>query len=353
MARAGKKREVRLKDFAGKEKALGWEVFRGMLDARDPGKPFETILEAMAEERPIVLDGFTYLNHEGLLWLLLLAQECKRRFGHALVLRRPTNSKHRRYIESLKLWDASHADGVWLTKAEPSLRFEGEDLLLKEASPPRGRVMDVLTPISGRTLARIRHQLDIGASDEILSNLGVVSPSLGDVPTAARAFRQTIVELCDNIVEHAAGGKRFEGTGFAIIRPMPKGFPVIRLCVGDIGIGLKARMREMGEKVDTDSSAIHKALLVRWVDPVKEGLFDILCYIPRWQGRMIIRSGEASGEVYFPIKEVLPMPPPRDLLASVIRKRLTVRPTVAFSGVQVLVDLRLPKALDHAQWRQR
>ena len=141
MGRSSDGYSLRLADFTRRQKALGWEVFEAILNPRDARKPFEVVRTAMADQRPISLDGFTYLNHEGLIWLLLLAEYCREQFGHPLIIQRPLSTQHRKYIENLKLREASLGPGDNGQPREAAVQFEGEPHPLKESLPPSSAIM--------------------------------------------------------------------------------------------------------------------------------------------------------------------------------------------------------------------
>jgi len=314
---------IKLSHFAvfdkEQKKRLDWSGIINFLKAKE----YADIKTMSTEEILFSLEGFDYLNPDGLLWLLLIGEELKRK-GHFLLMRFPRNPYQLRYIKALNFHEVAlknfsivnifELDEIESLKIPKATRFFNIDLRL--------------LPILLSTLRIIF----TSASDEFFKMLGQRSRD-EIVFEYAPLFLSTIEEITKNIVQHS-GEKENLGCGYFVMNPYRKEW--IRLCIGDAGCGFYSDLTSKELKPQNDFEAIKMALLYRYYLH-GEGLFRVVQFINKLGG--IIRISSGKGEAFLNLQK-----PPfegDEATKNFIEQNLKkIRRDFSFPGVQFLIDIK-------------
>ena len=329
---------------------MGWGFFQSLLSTSIGPEVIGTLTEWVRSERWLSLDGFKYLNHEGILWLLLLCRYLKNETGVQPLVRLPSDDKQSSYALRVGIEDA--ASGV--------LQLANYPYPSPQVDRRKQWEFSRISPIDVNSLPRLKASVDAFTRAPLARLLGL-DVSSEEIMVLAQTLRLSIVEVCTNVAQHSRVPE-WTGDGYAIMRSMPPGYPLIRLMVGDIGIGLRARLLNMGFRPTDDAAAIRYALRAQadrsrpgeQMLPRQEGLFDIVQYTARRGGSITIRSGQVVGYLDLAHTGAQELPSDSETL-TIIDRRLHIRRGHSFPGVQVMVDFRCPTHLDldvsREEWR--
>ncbi len=164
----------------------------------------------------------------------------------------------------------------------PRRRADAQSDVLLPVTPIReaADVHGVVEQITDRATRILRQELDLEAS-------------------VVGGFGQSLVEVCQNIVEHAGTGGWVAVHVYNFRRRIGRRAAVI--AVSDAGIGFRrsleaSQAKRYGDRW-SDGLAIESALvhnISRFRDPGRgQGLHGTKRYLARWQGKISIRSGTA------------------------------------------------------------
>lgn len=268
------------------------------------------------------LEGFDYLNPDGLIWLLLLGDQLKLK-GNSVWLQLPRDPDQLRYLKScnfqnVALENFSIANVFYLDEV-PSLRF------------PEGMRF---FRVNLTTLATLLRELStLFGSEDFLRQLGV-SP-IGEITMEfLPPFLRTIHETSKNIVQHSG---RIEDRGYGYLVISPIGKSRVRLCLGDAGRGFSSSLLAKGIRARDDFDAIRHALLFRYYRPGGEGLFRVIQFVSRLGGVVRIRSGSQEGFLTLPQQLFAKDDNTRHFIEHYLKQ---VPSRFDFPGVQLQIDLR-------------
>lgn len=280
------------------------------------------------------LEGLDYINADGLIWLLLIGDFLKRK-KNILWLELPTD---RRLLNLIK-------NTEFHTIAKNLFSFTNR-IYLDEIRPVLQPSDSVFLKISIETLWKFMKELSTRMTDrEFYKRIGI------NITGQIRfeylpIFLKTIIETSKNIVQHS---EKEENTGRGYCGISPLGRSITRLCIGDVGQGLRSSLVAKGIRINNDFEAIKYALLYRYFQPEKkvgekgEGLFRVVQFVSQLNGVIRIRSCTASALLDLSKKQLNNQQDDetKDFIKANLRPdRLSVR----FPGVQIMIDIkRQPK----------
>jgi len=280
------------------------------------------------EEILFSIEGFDYLNPDGLLWLLLIGEELKKK-GHFLSMKLPRDPHQLEYIK------ASNFHEVALEHFS-IVNVYALDEIKPSKIPEAKRFFKVEVWSLPYLLTTLRK---FSASDEFFKMLG--HPYDDIKMEYIPPFLSTIEEITKNIVQHSEE-KENTGSGYFVMSPYRKEW--LRLCIGDAGRGFYSSLTSKKLKPKSDFEAIKLALLYRYSSPGGEGLFRVVQFANKLGGTIRISSKE--GEAFLNLQ----VPPFKDDEATknFIEQNLKeMRRNYSFPGVQFVIDMKVE---EKAHW---
>lgn len=315
--------EVRLADFVmpskdGK-KRLEWGWATSFLQSQQYG----TLRDLTCEDIQFSLDGFDYLNPDGLLWVLLLGEQLKKR-DNVLWLELPRSPEQVAYIRESRFAAVVQDD------------FSIPNIFRLDETINRPLRLDLafFSRIDINTISRLQNRIvDLFTSQRLIKVLGVTP--LGELHVKFMPSLMRVVnETSKNVVQHS-GDVPDTGNGYFAISQL--GADAIRFCIGDTGCGFASSLRAKGIEVRDDYDAIQHALLFRYYQPFGEGLFRVIQLVSRLGGVIIIRSGSSQTLLNLNRKVLLNDDETKSFVLASIGKKWE---QPQFPGVQLQIDVR-------------
>ena len=252
---------------------LNWDTFRNFINS-----PIYSEIDSSTKNLSIIfmIDRFTLLNLNGLIWLLLIGNRFRSK-GHVLALALPKDEEQLAYIKNLDFQILANN----LFEINPSYLDN-----IEKINP-----LSVIKEVDNNSLDNFVSSID-GYLGEILTQSGAGGISnLGPrAELERRRYYKSIVELSKNVVEHS-GKEAKRGQGYAGIALSGK---KINLCVVDNGIGFLSSLGKKGVNVNNDEDAIREAFKYSYSNrqALKGiGIFTVLKLIGEIGGNIRIRSG--------------------------------------------------------------
>ena len=300
------------------KKRLEWSAATIFLQSNE----YREIAQPSGQDLLFSLDGFDYMNPDGLIWLLLLGDQLKTK-ENSLWLELPRNPEQLRYLKSYNFHNVvldnfSIVNVYYLN--------EVSSFMLPESMK--------FFRVNLMTLTRVMKELNnLFGSVDFLGQLGI-SPVGETSMEFLPPFLRTIQETTKNIVQHSSRVPD-EGAGYFVISPVGKGR--VRLCVADAGWGFSASLLSKGIRTKDDFDAIRNALFFRYLRPGGEGLFRVVQFVARLGGVIRMRSG--SGEAFLQLPQRL-LRSDQDTKHFIEDQLKPVRSRFYFPGVQLQIDLQ-------------
>ena len=252
---------------------LNWNTFRNFINSLEYSK-----IDSSTKNLSIIfmIDRFTLLNLDGLIWLLLIGNRFRSK-GHVLTLALPKDKEQLAYIKNLDFQILANN----LFEINPSyldnIEKSGPSSAIKEVD---SNSLDTFVKFIDGYLGKILTQSGAGG----ISNIGPIA-DLG-----RKRYYKSLVELSKNVVEHS-GKEAKRGQGYAGIALSGK---KINLCVVDNGIGFLSSLKNKEVDVKNDGEAIKEAFKYSYNnrEALKGiGIFTVVKLIGEIGGNIRIRSG--------------------------------------------------------------
>jgi len=246
---------------------------------------FESLVQTargdIGDSSRLLLDArsVSWVSPYGLLGLLAVGHDARRRSGLAPLIEPPVDEEVRSYIDRMHFWQA--AEKIFDLDATPRKRHGESDALL-----------EVTTIRSHEDVHRVVEGVREKAQKILHNRLGYPMP-------AVIHFSVMLSEVCQNILEHADSIGWVCAQRYHWRRRL--GREVVVLAVMDVGVGFEGSLaaehaRRYGESWSA-SAALEAAFLrgeSRFSDPGRgQGLQAIRSQVVRWDGAVRIRSGDA------------------------------------------------------------
>ncbi len=246
---------------------------------------FETLVRAarasVDDSSRLLLDArsVSWVSPYGLLGLLAIGHDARRRTGLAPLIEPPQADDVRSYIDRMHFWQA--AAEIFDLDATPPKRHGESDALL-----------EVTTIRSHEDVHRVVEGVREKAQKILHNRLGYPMP-------AVIHFSVMLSEVCQNILEHADSIGWVCAQRYHWRRRL--GREVVVLAVMDVGVGFEGSLATEHERRYggswSASAALEAAFLrgeSRFSDPGRgQGLQAIRKQVIRWDGAVRIRSGDA------------------------------------------------------------
>jgi hypothetical protein len=244
-------------------------------------EPLVRSLAAAADER-VLFDGthVRWADPYGMVGLLVLGEEARRRAGEPPVLKLPESADVVSYMARMGFFE----------HAEPIFELNGPRV--------RGRhdgSSDVLLEITA-----VNSHADVHTVVDLVNKRGltILTSQLNYPAREAFQFSVILSEVCQNIIEHAEAGGWVATQTYNWAKKV--GRKVVVIAVMDLGIGFRASLAGAhAARYDqwNDGAALEAAFRhgqTRFHDPGRgQGLQQIRKQVGRWGGRISIRSGTA------------------------------------------------------------
>ncbi|MBN1460752.1 MAG: hypothetical protein JXA57_14550 [Armatimonadetes bacterium] len=326
------------------KRRLGWAVF-------DTGSGIEVspalqyLIRVVKEDAAVALDGFDYLNPDGLIRLLTAADWLLQKSRRPLMVALPRVGKALASLVEYRFpWTQ-----IRLPQQSMSLLNMS---YLKDTGEP-AESFDTILPLCPRTIRWVTDKAVSFMNNQMLRLLSMTPH--GGARDKSSAFIGTIVQIVSNVVRHSQLTP-WTGTGYATMSAMPYG--AVEFVCGDSGIGLRKRLWLMGRKYGTDEAALRAAILLHSEDAVRptpgepavqlgsaEGLYDVATYIARWHGKLRLRTFGAEGILdlsKLPAEDAIRPREEVGFWTSVINDELDVIRRPRFPGVHVKIEMKTP-----------
>jgi len=314
---------VRLADFVTPSKDGKKRLEWGWVNSFLQSKQYRALCDLAREDIQFSLDGFDYLNADGLLWLLLVGEQLRKQ-NNLLWLELPRSSEQVAYIRESR----------FATVAQDSFSIPNIFRLDEPIDRPIRLGLAFFSRIDMSTIRGLLNRIvDLFKSNKFLEILGITP--LGELHAEfLPSLMQVINETSKNVIQHS-GDVPDSGMGYFAVSQL--GPDVIRFCIGDAGCGFISSLRAKGIKVRDDYDAIQHALLFRYYQPFGEGLFRVIQCVSKLQGVITIRSSTAQAFLNLTRRVLLNDEETQSfILASMGKKFEQPR----FPGVQLQIDIR-------------
>ena len=266
---------------------LSWESF-----VKITKKDWIDLLKS--ERLTIQLNGFDFLAHDGLIWIIYIClyRRYKELYTH---IELPENEAQ---ISFIKFVDIS------LLQKALNFSFTNPYLLdfVKEYNPhsQHAKALKNIRAVDRNNWANISFETTNHIKDYITQVFGF--SLLGeDTFEKVNPFIKTLQEFLLNITLHG-GNEPGNGVGLISTTLPPKNFDRIRYCFNDIGNGIKhSLIHNHSIKCNEDREAIYTALLFRYFNRHDDvvGIYPTLKFIQERAGAIGIRSGSAYISINF------------------------------------------------------
>lgn len=274
------------------------------------------------------LEGFDFLNSDGLMWLLLLATHLTTVKQVPAFLEVPRKESARSVLLDFGFFEASLG----------SLGLLDMPIGPVQQSGKRSRIMRRFHKVDASTFQRVAtdlgHYFGFG-SGQFAKDMGF--GQAGEEATLyGQDFYFALFQLAQNVVRHAEGNGR-PSTGYLIVDDRQPGR--IRICLGDVGQGFPASFSTKRAEPFTAVQAIGEALLHRYhnLPESAEGIFRVLASVHRWGGYFRVMSDGAKWQAKLergPLND--------EALTQAVRRHAVVSAT-PFPGVQYFIEFELGK----------
>lgn len=302
------------------------------------GDAFSSDEEVLIDLRP-----FSILSADALVLVLSLLQYRNHHFRGRTGLALPSDRDTLQYLADLRFLDLVQGLNIPVINLHPAL------LMLEPSRSRRPRPpLFSLQPLSASRLGILAESI----KDVLLWELdkrNVSIPAGSEQQFQLFAFRNLLFELIHNTVKHAPESYHLNPSsivGYACYRPWPGTWPKLRFTCSDLGEGFRQTLLRKKHKTPNDLSAIHSALLFRFLHPDEKviSLFESLSFLYSLQGRLWVTSGTAVADISL-IEEKN-----REKFSIFIKEPTVIglksltRPTMGskLPGVHYCVDLTLP-----------
>jgi len=265
---------------------LNWETWRNFLKSSE----YKKIESSTNLSINFTMDGFTLINLDGLIWLLLIGDKLHSQ-ERRLFLTLPNDQGQLRYIKGFDFWKLAK-DSFLIT-----------NLSSLDSIELRSYTYSMIEKVNNDTLnGRFLDEILIsikGLLDESLTKAGQGGISnLGQIGLKERdeVYYSALRELSKNVVEHSSRETK-KGWGYSGIAHSGD---KINLCIVDNGIGFLSSLKNKEIIVSNDEMAIEEAFLYGYKNREKlkgKGIFDVLTLIRKIGGSIMIRSGTGEGNL--------------------------------------------------------
>lgn len=243
------------------------------------------IKDILKDEDPdllISIDGFDFIDSDGLVWVLLLGDYLKSR-GKQIWLELPSNKYQLRYLKDSRFIDVSQ-DFFTISNIY-QLDLEN-DISRKKYKSDYLRFWKV-------DISTVSQILNLSITKTLLDFLNI-DPITDIAYEFLQPFSNLIIETNRNLVQHS---RLISGEGwgyFSLSSKQFRGQPRIACTLGDAGVGFKKSLAGKGMNIKNDKDAIKGALLFRYHNQEGAGLFRAVRLASRLKGVVKIRSGISS-----------------------------------------------------------
>jgi len=299
------------------KKRLNWNTISNFLDSEQ----WTEIRKRNNDEIVISLNGFDWLEGDGLTWVLLLV-EFLRDNGNTPWVELPRDKRQLTALNSSSfvavasqicpLSNVFALDGTSVNKATTERFYSISNV---------NTLADTLRSLFRFFNSEFSNLLNINRLGEI----GIEVMPL---------FTYGISETAKNIVKHS---REIDSAGWGYLSVAKVGTKMLRFTVGDVGRGLLASLKSKSIEVHDDTESIRQALLYRYYAKDGEGLFRVSQLVAHQKGAMRIRSGHADAFLHFP--KTIPKGD-ESLKAAITNNLRFMHKQSAFPGVQIMIDVR-------------
>jgi len=265
------------------KKYLNWNTMRNFLNSYEYRNKIES---SKGLSINFIIDHFTSLHLDGLIWLLLIGDKLLTQ-GNQLFLTLPTDKNQLKYIKSLNFLNAWTKDFFITNKSSLESVEEYQKLIGLDIQRITDLTLHDFINVSSSYIKSPEF------SNQIIT--GII-PIGGTFLRGVNAYSAALSELPENIVEHS-GKEINRGWGYA---GMSKSGKKVNICIADRGIGFLESFKSKGINVSNDEEAIREALLwgYRNKGRVKgRGIFETIKFMGETGGYIMIRSGNAEGNL--------------------------------------------------------
>lgn len=299
------------------KKRLEWNGILNFLRSRE----YSQIRTSTTCDILFSLEGFDFINSDGLIWLLLMGDEFKNK-NNSLWLEFPRNNKQLEYLKSSKFYIIA-LDLFSITNL-----FYLDDT--KETQINRG--MEFFK-VNIESLGTLMQELNLFLTFDFAKSVDI-SPYGEIVFEHLPPFLRMMTETSKNIVQHSRESEN-TGWGYFIVSQIRK--DLLRFCIGDAGRGFLSSLKSKGVNTKDDFDAIYHALLFRYYEQEGEGLFRVVQFVSHLNGIIRLRSGR--GEAFLDVsKNLLDTDnKTKNFIEQNLRK---VRSDLYFPGVQIQIDVK-------------
>lgn len=325
-----------VRDLARYKNELTWDVFGSVLDERS----WKILLEE--RELEISMEGFKWLGHGGLTWLITILK-MRQREGLATGIWLPDHKKQLAYINYVALpFYQELCNFSFLNEylfLVHSFEFEAKKEAKKKLSRIRMVNKDNWSQVINSTTQYVK---------EFILNRLKIDSTVYESFMRVDPFINTLNELVHNIAYHG-GHEDGDGFGFVSFSPPGDNDNLIRYCFSDLGLGFQQTLRRKDEpvRVETDShlDAILEGVLYRfrYPRPGVMGYYPTLEFIRERDGVIGIRSGDclvtidlssSSNQSIFDKGYAMPT-------RNWLRNMSDVKPVPRVNGSHIYVDLKI------------
>ncbi len=280
---------------------------------------YNNLLTVSDEAILFSLENFAWINADGLIWLLLIADELKSK-DNSLWLDLPRNVSQLEYIKFSNFHEVAQQHF-----SITNLFYLDEIERNKPLTNMKFYKVDVNT--LGSLLKDITSFLSLSGDfkEKMLLSGDIIYEYLPD-------FLGAIGETSKNIVQHSTEVDN-SGNGYFVISAI--GRNKISFCIADSGRGFRSSLIGKSVKTKSDFDAIKQALLYRY-KLEGEGLFRVVQFISQLNGFLRIRSGNC--ETFLNVSKNV-LVEDSDTKDFIMKNLMKFESSFNFPGVQIKIDV--------------
>lgn len=270
------------------EKKLNWFLFSHYV------KNGTWELLKRTPEVEISLNGFDFIGHDGLNWLMYICYQ-RKQSGFTTTLYPPERWDQRGYLKYCEIRKLEHICGF---NFELNTVFDDVKADVYNSNTDYKFKFKPIKFINGSNWVKVSRELSPEFTKYLSKELKI--PRYTDAEDKyIKPFVKTLEELIQNIGSYG-GNDEGSGYGFASVITKPEDSSVIRYAFSDIGPGFYVTLQRKEDKSrliikeneNQDKVAIYNSLLFRFFYP-KSGLigfYPLLNIIARFNGKLWIRN---------------------------------------------------------------
>ncbi len=286
----------------------------------------DNVLKSNDSELFFSLEGFDYIEADGLLWLLLIGDYLQDK-GKLMWLELPSDRKQLQFIKSTLFVNAAQ-ELFTIT----NLFYLDAVRVNKPAFSDIPSYFNFLN-VDINSVSLISYVFLIQNISRVLN----LRPTAEMEFEIMQPFANLIIETNRNLVQHSRP-RNGDGQGFFVLSVSHRRNGNLLKCVlGDCGMGFNKSLQNKGLVSRNDIDAIKNALLFRYHNQEGAGLFNAVQFASRLEGVVKIRSGWSSAFLNFS-KAFLQ---DREQVQNFINSKTYFRDEKTyFPGVQVYIEAR-------------